>query len=99
MVPSLIGSEKGGSLGSWQTSWSYTKGPGNGTRQQLNKAGLDHVMGTASQASPAGRTLPVAGHDTGVVSAMFPLWLQYPTAHASRMEGGERMLLGTRNQY
>lgn len=46
-----------------------------GTREwsQLNKAGLDHVMGAASQASPADRTLPVADHDTGVVSAMFPL--------------------------
>ena len=39
-----------------------------GTREwnQLNKAGLDHVIGAASQASPAGRTLPVAGHDTGL---------------------------------
>lgn len=59
-----------------------------GTREwsQLKRAGLDHAMGAASQASPAGRTLPVACCDTGIVSAMFPLWLQYDNMCFS--EGG-----------
>lgn len=63
-----------------------------GTREwsQLKRAGLDHVMGAASQASPAGRTLPVACCDTGIVSAIFPSVAPVRTTCASQREGGRK---------